>query len=641
MASKYDGLARIIIQNIGGRDNIASLTHCVTRLRFKLKDESKANTDVLKATEGIVTVMKSAGQYQVVIGNHVPDVYAVVCEHAHIAAEAQDAEDAPQEKQSIGNKLISIISGTFSPVLGVLAGAGIIKGLLALWAFIASSTMGIDVTTSGAYMVWYSVADGFFYFLPIVLAYSAAKVFKSNPLIAMALGAGLCYPSMVGLSAASEVVGSLFAGTAFQMDYYTTFFGIPVVMPSSGYPNSVVPIIAAVACAAWVEKRLKKVIPDVVKTFIVPVLTLGIMIPLTYIVIGPITSLLSSLVGVVFGGIYDIPVVGGLIAGIMVGAFWQVLVIFGLHWGLVPLAMINIGNLGYDMLLSPYFVCSFAQSMVVLAIILKTKDKKLKSVAIPAFISGIFGVTEPCIYGITLPKKKPFIISCIASAVGGALTGAMGVHMFVMGGLGVFGLPNYIDNANNSIYSMVWVGIATLISMAIAFILTFITYKDDEPNTPETTEKETKNKTVAAPMAGEVKDLAEVEDEAFASGALGQGAAIIPSEGKLYAPVDGEITTFFPTGHAIGIMGDNGAEILIHVGMDTVKLNGEGFSPKVTQGAKVKKGDLLLEVDLEKVKAAGYSITTPVIITNTGDFADVVPSANGNVKALDELITLL
>ncbi len=640
MASKYDGLARIIIQNVGGKENIVSLTHCVTRLRFKLKDESKANTEVLKATDGIVTVMKSAGQYQVVIGNQVPDVYAVVCEHAHIAAELPSEETETEEKQSIGNKLMSIVSGTFSSTLGVLAGAGIIKGLLALWAFIASSTMGVDVTTSGTYMVWYSVADGFFYFLPIVLGYSCSKVFKSNPLIAMALGAGLCYPTMVNLSAGSEVIGSLFAGTSFQMDYYTTFLGIPVVMPSSGYPNSVVPIIAAVACAAWIEKRLKKVVPDVVKSFIVPVVTLGIMMPLTYIVIGPITSALSSLVGVVFGGIYDIPVVGGLFAGIMVGAFWQVLVIFGLHWGLVPLAMINIGNLGYDMLLSPYFICSFAQSMVVLAIILKTKDQKLKNIAIPAFISGMFGVTEPCIYGITLPKKKPFVISCIASAVGGAITGIMGVHSYVMGGLGIFGLPNFIDTKSNSIYSMVWVLIATLVSMAIAFILTFITYKDDEIKESEKKEV-TEKKTVAAPISGEVKELSEVEDEAFASGALGQGVAILPSEGKLYAPVDGTITTFFPTGHAVGIMGDNGVEILIHVGMDTVKLKGEGFQPKVTQGAKVKKGDLLLEVDLEKVKAAGYSITTPVIITNTDDFADVVPSAQGNVKAMDELIAIL
>ncbi len=644
MASKYDGLARIIIQNVGGRDNIISLTHCITRLRFKLKDESKANTDVLKATDGIVTVMKAGGQYQVVIGNQVPDVYAVVCEHAHISVESASGEtDESDEKQSIGNKLITIISGTFSPTLGVLAGAGIIKGLLALWAFIASSTMGIDVTTSGAYMIWYAVGDGFFYFLPIVLGYSAAKVFKCNPLIGMALGAGLCYPDMVNLSSTTDVIGSLFGGTALQMNYHATFFGIPIVMPGGGYPSSVIPIVVSVACAGWLENKMKKVVPDVIKTFIVPVVTLGIMMPLTYLVIGPIMGLLCNLVGMFINSLFGIPVIGGLIVGIVLAAIWQVLVIFGLHWGIVPIMLMNIGNIGYDYLLPIIFVCSFAQSMAVLAMMLKTKDKKLKNVALPAFISGIFGVTEPCIYGITLPKKKPFVISCVASAVGGGILGLVGAKQYVFGGLGVFGLPNFIDTETNSVYSLVWVLIGTVIAMAISFIVTYITYRDGETEKGEggTKKGTTGQKIIVSPVAGEVKDLAEVEDEAFATGALGQGVAIIPSEGKIYAPTDGEITTFFPTGHAIGMMSDDGVEILIHVGMDTVKLNGDGFTPKAAQGDHVKKGELLLEVDLKKVKAAGYSVTTPVIVTNTDDFADVVPSVSGTIKAGTDLITIL
>lgn len=284
MASKYDGLARIIIQNVGGRENIISLAHCVTRLRFKLKDESKANTEVLKATDGIVTVMKSGGQYQIVIGNHVPDVYDVVCEHAHLAgngAVSEDAEDGG-EKMGLGARLIDLISGVFQPFLGVLCAAGIIKGLLALWAFIASQS-GIDVTASGAYQLWYSIGDGFFYFLPIILGYTAAKKFKMNEFIGMALGISLTYPALVNLTS-GELIGSLFAGTSFEMNYYTTFFGIPVIMPSSGYTSSVVPIVIAVACAAWLEKKLKKVIPDVIKTFIVPVVTLAVMVPLTYLV---------------------------------------------------------------------------------------------------------------------------------------------------------------------------------------------------------------------------------------------------------------------------------------------------------------------------------------------------------------------
>lgn len=640
MASKYDGLARIIIQNVGGRDNIISLTHCITRLRFKLKDESKANTDILKATDGIVTVMKAGGQYQVVIGNHVADVYDVVCEHAHIVGDAPTASDdgGSEEKMSLGARLMDIISGVFQPCLFVLSAAGIIKGLLALWVFIAGQS-GIDVTTQGAYQIWYAIGDGFFYYFPIILGYTAAKKFKSNEFVGMALGVGLVYPNMVAITG-GEVLGSVLAGTAFQMDYYTTFFGIPVIMPASGYTSSVVPIILAVALAAWIEKKLKKVIPTVVKAFLTPLFTLIIAMPLTYLVIGPVATVVCNAITLLFSAIYSLPVVGGLVAGVFIGALWQVLVIFGLHWALVPLAILNYGTLGYDNVLSPYFCVSFAQSMAVLGIICKTKDKKLRDMAVPAFVSGMFGVTEPCIYGITLPKKKPFIISCIGGAVGGGIIGFAGVKSYSMGGLGLFGLPSYIDGANQSMYSLIWVCIGTLVAMAVSFILTFITYKDDAPS--QTTEKKGKTaNNVASPMKGNVKALAESEDEAFASGALGEGLAIEPTEGKLYAPFDGEIVTFFPTGHAIGLKSTDGVELLIHVGMDTVKLNGEGFTPKAKQGDHVKKGDLLLEFDIAKIKAAGYSIVSPVIVTNTDDYTDVIPTDAASVNAGDEAIIIL
>ncbi len=640
MASKYDGLARIIIQNVGGRDNIISLTHCITRLRFKLKDESKANTDILKATDGIVTVMKAGGQYQVVIGNHVADVYDVVCEHAHIVGDAPTASDdgGSEEKMSLGARLMDIISGVFQPCLFVLSAAGIIKGLLALWVFIAGQS-GIDVTTQGAYQIWYAIGDGFFYYFPIILGYTAAKKFKSNEFVGMALGVGLVYPNMVAITG-GEVLGSVLAGTAFQMDYYTTFFGIPVIMPASGYTSSVVPIILAVALAAWIEKKLKKVIPTVVKAFLTPLFTLIIAMPLTYLVIGPVATVVCNAITLLFSAIYSLPVVGGLVAGVFIGALWQVLVIFGLHWALVPLAILNYGTLGYDNVLSPYFCVSFAQSMAVLGIICKTKDKKLRDMAVPAFVSGMFGVTEPCIYGITLPKKKPFIISCIGGAVGGGIIGFAGVKSYSMGGLGLFGLPSYIDGANQSMYSLIWVCIGTLVAMAVSFILTFITYKDDAPS--QTTEKKGKTaNNVASPMKGNVKALAESEDEAFASGALGEGLAIEPTEGKLYAPFDGEIVTFFPTGHAIGLKSADGVELLIHVGMDTVKLNGEGFTPKAKQGDHVKKGDLLLEFDIAKIKAAGYSIVSPVVVTNTDDYADVIPTDAASVNAGDEAIIIL
>ena len=469
MASKYDGLARIIIQNVGGKSNIISVAHCITRLRFKLKDESKANKEVLESTDGVIKVMQAGGQYQVVIGNQVNDVYDAVLEVGHLAAAgAVDEEGNAVEETSGGGKkspvslLIDVISGTLQPTLGVMAATCIIKGLLALFDF-----LGLIPAASGTYQVWYAVADGFFYFMPIVLGYTAAKKFKVNEFIGMAIGIALCYPAMVN-STAGTVLGTVFTGTAFEMSYYLTFFGIPVIMPASGYTSSVVPIILAVAIAAPLEHWLKKVIPDVIKLFVVPFVTLIVMVPLTYLVIGPIASILCSILSLFFNAIYSIPVVGGLIGGVLIGAFWQVLVIFGLHWSLVPLAMINYSLLGYDFILSP-----FAQTFVVLAIVLKTKDEKLKKIAIPAFISGIFGVTEPAIYGVTLPKKTPFIYSCIAGAIGGAFTGLMRTRSYSIGGLGLFGLPSFIDTTGvMGLTNMIYILIAILIASVAGFAMT-------------------------------------------------------------------------------------------------------------------------------------------------------------------------
>ena len=481
MASKYDGLARIIIQNVGGKSNIISVAHCITRLRFKLKDESKANKEVLESTDGVIKVMQAGGQYQVVIGNQVNDVYDAVLEVGHLAAAgAVDEEGNAVEETSGGGKkspvslLIDVISGTLQPTLGVMAATGIIKGLLALFDF-----LGLIPAASGTYQVWYAVADGFFYFMPIVLGYTAAKKFKVNEFIGMAIGIALCYPAMVN-STAGTVLGTVFTGTAIEMSYYHTFFGIPVIMPPSGYTSSVVPIILAVAIAAPLEHWLKKVIPDVIKLFVVPFVTLIVMVPLTYLVIGPIASILCSILSLFFNAIYSIPVVGGLIGGVLIGAFWQVLVIFGLHWSLVPLAMINYSLLGYDFILSPYFCVSFAQTFVVLAIVLKTKDEKLKKIAIPAFISGIFGVTEPAIYGVTLPKKTPFIYSCIAGAIGGAFTGLMRTRSYSIGGLGLFGLPSFIDTTGvMGLTNMIYILIAILIASVAGFAMTYVLYKDE------------------------------------------------------------------------------------------------------------------------------------------------------------------
>lgn len=637
MASKYDGLARIIIQNVGGKSNVISLAHCITRLRFKLKDESKANTDILKATDGIITVMQSGGQYQVVIGNHVPDVFEAVNRIGKLAQ--SDSDEEPEAPKSAGAALIDIISGIFQPILGVLSAAGIIKGMLALFAF-----FGWMNTDGGTYGTLYSVADGFFYFLPIILGYTAAEKFKANKFMGMAIGAALCYPAMVNLSTGS-VLGTIFAGSIFQTSYYSTFLGIPVLLPASGYPSSVVPIIASVFFAAKLEKFWKKIIPDVIKLFIVPTLTLAIIVPLTYLVIGPISTILCSIIGAAFQAIYNIPVLGGLVAGLAIGALWQILVIFGLHWGLVPLSMINYNSIGYDFILSPFFAASFAQSMVVLAIYLKTKDKKLKTIALPAFISGMFGVTEPAIYGVTLPKKKPFIISCIGACIGGGIIGFTNVRSYVMGGLGLFGLPSYINTKTNDASSMYWVLIGTVTAMIVSFVLTWLLYKDEE-TAPLDKQQEPAPKTAAhtiisAPLQGEVIELSAVSDEVFASGVLGQGAAILPTEGKIYAPADGTIENLAETLHAIAFHTDSGADILMHIGKNTVELNGKHFKASVKTGDHVQKGDLLLEFDQKAIQDAGYDLTTPITIVNFSQYLDILPTQEKTVKQGDPFITLL
>lgn len=664
MASKYDGLARIIIQNVGGKGNVISLTHCVTRLRFKLKDESKANTDVLKATDGIVTVIQSGGQYQVVIGNHVPDVYDVVMSIGKFQAggdpDAGGADAGGGKKQNVGAMLIDTLSGVFTPILSLLCATGIIKGLLGLAVFL----FGSSFQSSGLYMLLYSIGDGFFYFLPFMLAYSASRKFNLDIFTGMTLAAALIYAEVkfpaIANGAGADPLTVLFSGSFLETSVYKTFAGIPILWPKAGYGSSVIPIVFSVWFAARIEKLWKKVVPDVIKSFMVPLLTLVIAAPLTFLIIGPIATWLSNGIGAFCQAVYGL---SPIIASALVAFMWQILVIFGLHWGLVPIMLNNFQTLYYDRFISANFVASFSQTAVVLAMFIKTKDKKLKSLAFPAFISGVCGVTEPAIYGITLPKKIPFYISCGAAAIGGALMGAFGVTKYMSGGLGVFGFPTFIPpqtsidalniDSSRILYDIKMIAVIVVITMVIAFIATMLLYKEDvvvananagggsAARPIEKAEVAGEEGMVVAPISGHVIALSEVKDEAFSSGVLGQGVAIVPTEGKVYAPCDGEISTLFPTGHAIGITSVNNAELLLHIGMDTVKLNGKYFTPKVESGAKVKAGDLLLEFDMEKIKEAGYDLTTPVLVTNYTDFADVSGESGKDVKAGDALISII
>ncbi|MCM3032338.1 beta-glucoside-specific PTS transporter subunit IIABC [Niallia taxi] len=634
---KYEQLAKDIIANVGGKENVNSVVHCITRLRFKLKDESKAQTDIIKNMEGVVTVMKSGGQYQVVIGNHVPDVYKAVVEVGGLNTQSSSEDNGGGEKQGIFNQFIDIISSIFTPVLGVLAATGMIKGFNAL--FLA---LGWLEATSGTYQILNALGDSLFYFFPIFLGYTASKKFGGTTFIGMVIGASLVYPTLTTLTTGTPIT-TLFSGTVFQSPVFITFLGVPVILMS--YASSVIPIILAAYFGVKLEKFFKKIIPDVVKTFLVPFFTLLIAVPITFLVIGPIATWAGVLIGQATLWLYNL---SPIIAGIFVGGLWQVFVIFGLHWGLVPIAINNLTVHGADPILGTMFAASFAQIGAVLGVWLRTKQQKYKTLSIPAFISGIFGVTEPAIYGITLPLKKPFIISCIAAAVGGGILGFAKSQIYMVGGLGIFGIPTYIDPKAGITFAFWGAVIAIIVGFILAFILTYL-FGNSKTETADTTANNQANKeeppavkladeVIYSPINGEVLSLSLLKDEAFASGALGQGVAIEPSEGKVYSPVDGTVTALFPTNHAIGITSDNGSEILIHVGMDTVELNGKFFTAHVSHGTRVKKGQLLIDFDLTEIKKAGYVVSTPVIVTNQGDFEQITPTEQKQTKVGEQLI---
>ncbi|WP_018750143.1 beta-glucoside-specific PTS transporter subunit IIABC [Paenibacillus sanguinis] len=638
MASKYDDLASIIVQNVGGEGNINSLTHCVTRLRFQLKDSSKANTEVLKNTEGVVTALESSGQYQVVIGTHVPDVYKVVMQSLGEAPRTNEAnEEESNQKKGLFDKFIDMISGVFTPILNVLIAGGILKGVLALLVAI-----GVLTETDGTYIILQATGDAIFYFFPIFLGLTAARKFKANEFIGIAIGAIMLYPTLIA-AADGEAISTLFSGTLFESKVYMTFLGIPVILLN--YSSTVIPVIVSVFLASKIEKFFKRISPGIIKMFFVPLGTLLVTIPLALLVIGPLSTWASNAVGATTVALNEI---SPILYGLFLGGLWQVFVMFGLHWGLIPIVINNTLTIGYDTIFAATFTASFTQAAVVLAIYFKTKDKKLKAISLPSFFSGLVGVTEPAIYGITLPRKKPFIISCIATGIAGAATMVLGIKFFAIGGLGVFGFPSFIDPETGSMQGVIRLAIVTAGAMVIAFILGYLLFKDEETPQNNTIVKgeapsvnaSKDDEEIVSPLKGEVIPLSQVKDEAFSTEAMGKGVAIIPTEGKLFAPADADVISFYRTGHAIGLAFDNGVELLIHVGQDTVKLKDGVFFPKVNQGDRVAKGQLLLEFDIGKIEQAGYSTVTPVIVANTANFADVTGTTQTAVDYNDILLTV-
>lgn len=607
---KYEQLAKDIIKNVGGTENIKGVTHCVTRLRFALRDEAKAQDEILKNMDGVVTVMHSAGQYQVVIGNHVPEVYADVCGLADLKKETV----TEKKKVSVKEYMLDLLTSIFMPSIGVLCACGMIKGMDAILQF-----LGLYGAGSGIATLISAIGDCVFYFFPVIIGFNAAKKFGLSQYLGLLIGAALCYPTINGVDL--EIFGLTY---------------------NVSYTSTVLPVILTVAVAAPLERFLKKVIPDVVKNFLVPMLVLLISTILGYMIIGPVANGISNILSNFFLSVYNI---SPLLAGVLVGGLWQVMVIFGVHMALIVLAIMNLSQGIPDPILATQVFVAFSQAAVVFAIWLKTKNRKLKDIAFPAFVSGIFGVTEPAIYGVTLPRMNMFIISCIGGAVSGGFAGVMGLKYYNMAGMGIFEIPALFPPEGVGEVLILSV-IASAIAVVVSFIPAFLLYKDETPKEEEsgqesTQEKLVKKETIYAPLKGEVKPLAQCRDDAFAQGALGKGVLLLPGEGKVFAPFDGTLTTLFPTKHALGLISNSGCEVLIHIGMNTVQLDGKYFEAHAAQGDRVRKGELLLSFDMDEIKAAGYSLETPVLITNSGDYVDYIETRKEQVNSQDELLTVI
>ena len=616
-----------IIELVGGEENVNSLVHCATRLRFKLDDSSKADDEALKELPDVLTVVEKGGQYQVVVGNKVGKVYSEIMDnHTIHSGESADKSTSDAKNTGIVAKVFEYISGTFSPLIPALAGAGMIKALLAVLDML--NLINIEGST---YSVLNAASSGLFYFLPIFVGISAARKLNVNPFVGGTIAAGLLDPNFTALLTSTGKVD---------------FMGIPLVM--SDYASTVFPMLIAIALYAPLEKFVKKFTPDTIQLFFVPMIGILVMVPLTALVFGPFSQHLSTGIASV---ITFLLVLSPVLTGILISAAWPFLVILGVHWGVVPI-MIDNYTRGGDIIAPITAAAVFAQIGIAFGIFLRTKNnKELRSLSFAATLSGIFaGVTEPILYGLILRYKKLMPLLLVSGAVGGAIIALFDVRVYAFVFPGFLTIPAFTPTLGYIF------GIGA--SFVLATILAFIFGTEGKKKAVET-EAETKaamategspaitdnqvKETVelSAPLAGEMIPLEDVDDPVFSSGAMGNGVAIEPSEGIVIAPFDGKVATLFPTKHAIGLISDTGVEVLIHIGLDTVQLKGKHYESFVEAGDTVKKGQKLIEFNIAGIQEDGYKTTTPVIITNTTDYLDVLPTASRYVDAESDLLTVV
>lgn len=626
----YRKIAGDIIDNVGGKENIKNVTHCFTRLRFVLKDDGKAKKEMVEHLEGVISVVISAGQFQVVCGAKVTKIYDSAIE----LLGGEGISDSPEgsfekENPKLGNLILQKVTEMFTPLVPAIAAAGLIKGLLTA-AKLIMSRYGVDISTTDTYSILFSASQVIFYFLPIFLAMTCAKALKCNQVIAMAIGATLVYPA----------IDAMIQDTAVK----TTIFGLPIMKSAwqigdsvkvFSYTESVIPIILAVIAMAFLEKQLKKLIPEILQIILVPGLELIIMLPLTLVVLGPVGIYVGN--GVQF--VYDyIMGVSTVLGGALIGGLWCICVVFGAHRALLPIGLNDVAVNGHQNLLAFAGAANFSQGGAALGVMLKTKSKDLKQIAASSALAAtLVGITEPAIYGCNLRLKKPMVYAVICGTVGGAIMGMGNVYGDAFANNGVLTIFTYAAfGMTKFIFYLIGIGVAFFGAAALTYFLGFddLDAKGNSKSTGKTgrpqpasvpaISQETGDVEITAPVEGKAYNLSEAADPVFSSGALGKGIAILPSKGEVVAPADCTVSVLYPTGHAMGLLMDNGIELLVHVGMDTVNMNGDGFEQHVKQGDKIKKGTRIVSFDIDKIKKAGYDTTVSILISNTADFTDVV-----------------
>lgn len=636
MSKQYAPLAARIVELVGGTENIRSVYHCQTRLRFELKDESKVQKDTMDATDGVTTSLFSGGQYQVVVGMHVKDVYDEVEIIVPVDSNASDAPASASAKKNVVEIIIDFVAGTFQPIIPALSGAGMVKALMALLV-----VFGVITREDQTYVVLNFFADAVFYFLPILLAFTAANKLKCNPVLAASVAAIMLHPTWVQMVADGQPV--------------SLFDIIPLHL--TGYGNSVVPIILVILVQKYVERWLNKVVPDAVKLVFVPMLTLLVMGTLAMSVLGPIGAILSGYLASFFN---MLATNAAWAPAVIIGGLLPVMVMFGLHNAVAPLGIMQMSQLGFDSIFGPgALVSNIAQGVASLVVAFRTKDKKLRQIATAGGITGLMGITEPALYGVNLPKKYPLIAAMIGGASGGLYAGLTNTHRFATGSSGLPAVLLYIgdDTLKYLVNILIALVISAVVTAVLTVILSFRFEKVDDATAASGDAPLTDLEAVpvsgggaaavvtaigelTSPCAGTVVPLDQVADPVFASGAMGPGVAVEPSDGSIVAPCNGTVIVAMNTGHAFGIKTDDGVEVLVHVGIDTVAMKGVGFSGAVAKGTRVQAGQRLVQADLDEIKKAGHPATVILVVTNHAKTGAVTVTAEGSVIPGEPVLTI-